>query len=374
LFSATLIITIFVAIINYNIDPFFIHQWDAEILNRLSPAKQKITPWAKTYAAYKYQPDVIYLGSSRSEVGLPIDNQLFHDKRILNLALPGGTPDDAIDMLSHACFFHSPEIVVWGIEYGWLFDAEGGNTDLDQALLAKNSFYPAWRFLLNLRRSFSMEITSESIKIILGKSENTCLPIMATFGHLSDRCMHKIMYDEGGAASAFDKALRNEKSPPTPSFNEQMDHLREGISSFCDKGISLRLFIQPNHALSELRFIKEWNIREEWLMELVKSINVDKNNGCDIKLYDFSGFNPITTENIPQITGNNTMEYYWEQSHYKTNVGQFILNKIFLNENVSDQCDFGVELTGSNIENHIENVRILKAVYINSHSYELKNF
>ena len=66
-----------VVTVNYLIDPYYLHQWDTPLLKRLSPAQQKIVPWAKTYAVYRYQPEVVYLGSSRAEIGLPTTTPLF---------------------------------------------------------------------------------------------------------------------------------------------------------------------------------------------------------------------------------------------------------------------------------------------------------
>lgn len=361
-------------IFNYIVDPFFIHQCETSLLNRLSPAHQKIVPWAKTYCAYIYNPDVIYLGSSRSEIGLPVEADLFKNKKILNLALSGGTPDDAIDILSHACNFHCPEIVIWGIEYGWLFNRDDGNTDLDQDLLASNSFYPFFRFLLNLKRSLTVDASIESIKIAMNLSEKSCLPIMATFGHKSDECMREIMNKSGGTTKAFEKILKHEKTPEVPRYTEQIAHLDESLSEFCKNKISMRLFIQPNHVLSELNFLNEWDVREKWMNELVDMIDKQEKRNCDIKLYDFSGFNMITTENIPQSTGLEDMHYYWEQSHYKKNVGQMILNRIISKDNIEYDDDFGIELTKKNISQHINKTRELMNKYIQSHPYETKNF
>ena len=136
----------------------------------------------------------------------------------------------------------------------------------------------------------------------------------------------------------------------------------------------MRLFIQPNHVLSELNFLNEWDVREKWMNELVDMIDKQEKRNCDIKLYDFSGFNMITTENIPHSTGLKDMHYYWEQSHYKTNVGHMILNRIISKDNIEYDDDFGIELTKKNISQHINKTRELMNKYIQSHPYETKNF
>ena len=44
--------------LTYWVDPYFIHQWGTPVLERLSPPQQKIVPWGKTYAAYRYQREI----------------------------------------------------------------------------------------------------------------------------------------------------------------------------------------------------------------------------------------------------------------------------------------------------------------------------
>lgn len=363
-----------VVIMNYAVDPYYIHQWDTELLHRLSPAQQKIVPWAKTYAAYRYQPEIVYLGSSRAEIGLPTNFELFKGKRVFNLALSGGTPDDAVDLLKHTSFLHRPEIVVWGVEYGWLFADVKGNTDFNRSLMATGSFYPLWRALLNVKRSLALDMARDAVKILAGLSEQTCLPILASYGQKSEQCLESIMNAEGGAAEAFAKAMKNGSKADPPDFAISMEQVAQGTLKFCQYGTAFRIFIQPNHALSELQHIPQWEDRENWERALVALIDARRQQGCDIRLVDFSGFNSITTEPIPQQTGKKTMQYYWEQSHYRSEVGEKILAKLFSPDLHTEPSDFGVELNGSVIEQHLKSLRNARDRYIETHPQEAKHF
>lgn len=91
--------------LNYVIDPYLIHQWESPLVNRLCPAFQNLTPWVKTYAVSRYQPEVVYLGNSRVDYGLPTQVEVFSGKRVFNLSLLAGSLVDAIEMLKHASFF-----------------------------------------------------------------------------------------------------------------------------------------------------------------------------------------------------------------------------------------------------------------------------
>ncbi len=363
-----------VGALNYVVDPYFIHQWNTELINRSGPRQPKITPWAKTYAAFRYRPEVVYLGSSRTEIGLPAQIELFKNKRVLNLALSGGTQGDAIAMLSHTSGFQRPEIVVWGLEYGWLFTDSIGNTDFNRSLIFTNSLYPLWRLLINIKRCLSNDMAMDTFKILSGTSEQDCPSILSTYGQEPEQCVERNMEVDGGTAKAFEKALQNVSKTVVPESTTVMGQLDKVTENFCEYGTQLRFFIQPNHALSELHYLSQWEKRENWQRALVKLVDKRKAHGCDIRLIDFSGFNDITAEEIPQKTGRDTMRYYWEQSHYRSEVGRMVLAKLFSVDRKAEPSEFGVELNGKVIEQHLENMRLSRDRYLKSHPMETRHF
>ncbi len=372
--SALLLLTVIVSL-NYVVDPYYLHQWDSPLLHRLSPAQQKIMPWAKTYAAYRYQPEVVFLGSSRTEIGLPAESRLFPGKRVFNLAISGASVGDATNMLRHTAFFHRPEIVVWGLDYGWQFREKTGNTDFGKELVAKGPYYPMWRTLLNIKRSVSMAITGDTIATFLGISEQSCKSLLAYYGHKSSECLEIIMRNEGGTEKAFEEVLKK-KGPlgPPEDVATTIQLLDRTIEEYCQNGTVFRFYIQPIHALAELSY---WNTLSEdldnWKRALVQMIEVRRKGGCDIRLYDFSGFNSITTEEIPQVTGKATMQHYWEQSHYRSEVGLSILEKLLETGEKVEENVFGVLLRGDTLEEYLLNFRQSRQQYISEHPKETVN-
>jgi hypothetical protein len=364
-----------IVMFNYRVDPYLIHQWDTELVDRPSPAQQKIMPWVKTYAAYRYRPEVIFLGSSRAEIGLPTNFAPFAGKRVFNLALAGGTLGDAINMLNHTSVFHRPEIVVWGLDYGWLFSEKIGNTDFARTLVAQGPSYPLWRTFLNIKRSISMNMTVDAVKIVLGVSEQSCRSLSATYGHKSSQCLERIMKNEGGTAKAFDVVLKKSSPLSSPvNVDATLQTLDRVTHDYCRQGTIFRFFIQPNHALAEIAYWTErWEEKENWKKALVDVIEARKQERCDIRLLDFSGFNSITTEDIPQITGKDTMKYFWEQSHYRSEVGYKILEQLFSAAPQTESSDFGIELSAETIQQHLRNLRIKRSHYIKNHPRETKN-
>ncbi|EKD33731.1 MAG: hypothetical protein ACD_75C02615G0004 [uncultured bacterium] len=372
---AALAVLTAIAATNYLVDPYLIHQWNTELVHRPSPAQQKIMPWAKTYAAYQYRPEVVYLGSSRTEIGLPTDFPIFAGKRVFNLAISGASLGDAVNMLHHTSASHRPETVVWGLDYGWQFREKTGNTDFADGLVAKGPFYPIWRTLLNMKRSVSTAMTGETIKILFGISEQKCQSLLATYGQKSAQCLEYIMADEGGTAKAFEEVLKKREPQAGPADVPAAIRLLDRVTDdYCRQGTVFRLYLQPIHALAELSYwATQWDDLDNWKRSLVTVIDARRQQGCDIRLIDFSGFNRITTEEIPQATGRENMQHYWEQSHYRSEVGQLILKQLFARDRPEERQNFGVELTGETIERHLGDWRRKRGEYIDGHPRETGN-
>ncbi|MNT28121.1 hypothetical protein D3C72_1637840 [compost metagenome] len=63
------------------------------------------------------------------------------------------------------------------------------------------------------------------------------------------------------------------------------------------------------------------------------------------------------------------MRYYWEASHYRDNVGRFILARLFGGPE-QPPADFGVELTESGIAAHQAAMRVARERYHAQHAEE----
>jgi hypothetical protein len=96
----------------------------------------------------------------------------------------------------------------------------------------------------------------------------------------------------------------------------------------------------------------KWPELENWQTQLADLGARHRARGCDVRIYDFSGFNSVTTESIPQVSSRPDMVYYWEPSHYRKNVGQMILSRMF-GDGAGVPDDFGVELTPATIAAHL---------------------
>ena len=355
--------------LNYVLDPYLIHQWDSSLIQRLQPAREKLSPWGKAYAVAKYKPTVIYLGNSRTEVGLPTDTDIFGRKKVFNSALSGASISDAIAMANHAAALNRLDTVVWGIDY-MSFSTAGGNPELDRELVAGTGNYFFHRAVMDIKRAISWDMTRDSVKVLLGSFGSVCRSNLAFNGQRDDVCMEHGIQTQGGTKKAIESIIR-EFGTRNPSENA-IQEFKYFINKLCNTRTQVRLYINPTHALmTEALFLMgKWDSMEMWQSSMAKIADDERQSGCDIRLFDFSGFNSITVEAIPKISGQEKMEHYWEISHYRNNVGSMVLKRMFATDIDSVPHDFGIELTSVKLPEYFKKARLSRDQYHHDHGVE----
>jgi hypothetical protein len=358
-----------VAGLNYEVDPYLTHQWDTPRTQRLRPPREKLSAWGKTYAVARLKPQVIYIGNSRTELGLPPDYAAFAGKEVFNGALSGASLSDAIGMASHAAYFGPLDTVVWGIDAP-SFHMAVGNTDFDRELVADGPFYPARRALLNLKRALTVDMTRDSINLLTGKFGQVCHSSLAFRGQRDDDCISDRIHGWGGTQAAIKPRLSEFVRGEGPSA-EGLRALDASVARLCRDRTRLRLYINPTHAMmfDTLYWAGKWQPVEAWEQALAAMAWRHRARGCDVRLYDFSGFNSVTTEPIPQASGHKEMRYYWETSHYRANVGRMILSRMFGGADAVP-ADFGVELLPAVMPAHLAALRAGVEAYHGGHPVE----
>lgn len=355
-----------VVALNYQVDPYLIHQWDTPQLQRMLPGREKLSPWGKTYALARFQPHILYVGNSRTELGLPTHSALFGTKRVFNAALSGATLADAAAMVRHAAALSPLDTVIWGIDAP-SFSMEIGNTDFDRELVAADRYYFLRRGLINLKRALSVDMTLDSIRVLRGTFGRVCQSSLALLGQRDARCVRDRIDSLGGAGAAILPRVRDFARGAGPSA-DAMPELERSAAALCRNGARLRLYINPTHAMTTdaLYWSGKWPRLEAWQAQLTALAEQQRRQGCDVRLFDFSGFNQVTMEAPPQLSGRAEMSNYWETSHYRVNVGHKILARL------SGQGDaaFGVELTPASLTGHQATQRTARDRYHVEHAAE----
>ena len=359
-----------VSFLNYQVDPYLLHQWDSPLLQRPRQLNEKLGAWAKTYAVARYRPAIIYIGNSRTEMGLPTRvRALFDGKRIFNSAVSGASIGDAIRLAEHAARVSRVETMVWGIDAP-TFSLDMGAARVEDSLTGARHGFFVQRALVNLKRGLTLDMTQDSVRILTGHAGDTCRSNLAVYGQRDETCTLKGIQHWLGTKDAIPVRLQEFGAGlgPTPPSTPALD---TSIGKLCRSGTRLRLYINPTHALTlyALHWRGKWDAMQAWQRGLVRVVERHRLHGCDVRLHDFSGFNSITTEATPLVSGKPDMHYYWEVSHYRDNVGRLILARLFGGDTPAP-ADFGVELTQANIDDHQAATRAARERYRVEHARE----
>ena len=360
-----------VSFLNYQVDPYLLHQWDSPLLQRPRQLNEKLGAWAKTYAVARYRPAIIYIGNSRTEMGLPTRvRALFDGKRIFNSAVSGASIGDAIRLAEHAARVSRVETMVWGIDAP-TFSLDMGAARVEDSLTGARHGFFVQRALVNLKRGLTLDMTQDSVRILTGHAGDTCRSNLAVYGQRDETCTLKGIQHWLGTKDAIPVRLQEfgDGLGPTPPSTPALD---ASIGKLCRSGTRLRLYINPTHALTlyALHWRGKWDAMQAWQRGLVQLVERHRQHGCDVRLHDFSGFNSITTEATPLVSGKPDMHYYWEVSHYRDNVGRLILARLF-GGGTPPPADFGVELTPANIDAHQAATRAARERYRVEHAREV---
>ncbi|WP_426071018.1 hypothetical protein [Janthinobacterium sp. DSP2-3-3] len=369
-FACVLAALALVSAVNYRVDPYLLHQWDTPLVQRLRPTYEKLAVWGKTYAVARYRPAVVYIGNSRTEMGLPTGvRALFEGKSVFNSAVSGASIGDAILLAEHAARVSHVDTMVWGIDAP-SFSMELGSAGVEPALTDGGPAFFARRALLNLKRGLTVDMTRDSWRILSGSYDGACLSSLALHGQRDQSCITSRNHGWAGTARAFTPRLQEfgDGLGPTAPALQAFD---ASVGKLCRGGTRLRVYINPTHALTlgALYWRGKWDAMQQWQRDLAQMAGRYRRQGCDVRVYDFSGFNSITSEPIPQVTGAREMRYYWEASHYRDNVGHFILARLFGGA-PRPPADFGVELTETGIAAHQAAMRAARERYHARHAGE----
>jgi len=152
-----------------------------------------------------------------------------------------------------------------------------------------------------------------------------------------------------------------------------LDYIRE-IVWFCrEHSIDLRIFITPAHAhqLEIAALLGGWPAIERGKRDLVNLLAQDAESHATrpFTLYDFCGYSSVTTEEVPPAGSEAEMKYYWDSSHFKQEVGDWIVDRLFgtASKDRPVPDDFGVLLTRATIDATLQKVRVDQAVYRHEH-------
>jgi hypothetical protein len=366
------------------------------------PAVYRRVKLAKAYDVRRIKPEAIILGTSRSHVALRMTHGGWSVplSARYNDAFDGATTKEMYAYLLHAQAVHPLRQVVLGLD-SWQLGRGPAWTrpDFDQTILFEpgRPLHNASVYAADLSLLISTDTTSASIAEIRGNNSEEPQWLAPDGQRLGDIFFREVEprysispgayfrnVDRQEIAFTFDTgpALTGHRRTMPPSGSQpgltSFDYI-EKIVSFCrEHSIDLQIFITPAHAnqLEIAALLGNWPTIERGKRDLVNLLaqDAESHSTRPVPLYDFCGYSSVTTEEVPPAGSRAEMKYYWDSSHFKQEVGDWILDRLFGTASKDHPVpeDFGVLLTPTTIDAALRKIRVEQAVYRDGHVADIK--
>jgi hypothetical protein len=389
-----------VAVCNGVVDPYGVFRAvDRVGFNHVKPAAGAHGAMGKAYQVLRVQPRGLVLGNSRAEVGFDPKHPAWPAaaQPVFNAALPGTDSTTSLQTLQHvlASPGGKPSVVVWGIDFmDFLVDPRMPPPSLTAAAVAgtggrwltqsDGSDNPMrWRQQLRDYAESTLTMTAllDSVQTVASQ-RNPYASDLTPLGFNPMQDYIKISADEGywNVFSQKDVAnlqayLRRPKSILDAGGRSSyaLEDVQRVIQLCQQNGIALHLVVYPYHAhlLEIMRISGHWQVLEDWKRALVRMAESAAQPGQPVPLWDFSGFNAYTSEDIPARGDRKaSMQWYWEAGHFKSALGGLMLNRIFGAGGAG--TEWGVRLQSSNLEAQISALQTQEQDYRRQHVAEVQ--
>lgn len=339
----------------------------------------------------RQHPDCLILGSSRAQIGLDPAQPAWAQCRAYNLAHAGGTLYESMRYFQQAAAIQPPREVVLALDL-FMFNVyrqpQPGFSEKRLMVNLDGTPNPAWR------RVFAYDVFSNLLSWdALKASWKTAVTTHRRLGRGPEDGFWEYARIDLTAPSRRgqrDAFRRNEQAFltahwfPAPRHRfatrdpengaDAYDSLRAILQIAHREGARLHLLISPAHARQweALRQGGLWQEFEDWKRTLVRVNNEEARlaGRTPFSLWDFSGFNTYTTENVPAEGDRvNQMRWYWESSHFRKELGDLVLDRVLAQGATGREivADIGVRIDARNLDAHLAAIRVAQRRWQQTH-------
>jgi hypothetical protein len=345
------------ALVNYLIDPYAVFGAGTIAgLNQVKPHPDVMLPEIKLILGTRARPDALILGNSRAEVGFDPQHPAFRARGLLafNAAVPGSATEYEASALQRFAVASNIRVAIIGLDF--LDFLYGPNESARPTPAFEGSASAARTRLLAL---FSVTALLDSARTVVIQHERhpatlrpdgfnpmlDYLDIAATEGYA-------VLFRQRAEQSARQLArephnLYTQGSRQSPAFSALESVLRIAA----EKGIDVQLVIYPYHLILMLQIEAAglWPLFEEWKADVAALSDEARRRGVRVSLWDFACPDHQTAEAVPGDDERKAMmRWYWEAGHFKKELGDLVLARIFGQGNQYGGEGFGIQLTSEN--------------------------
>lgn len=368
LLAASLLMLTLLAGLNFFLDPLLLYPH--RFVQPLETNRQLIN-FARAHktAQIEYlEPELLILGSSRAFDGLSLDHPYVRQQypQSYNAALYNGTVHEMLAIFNQARCEKKLKTVVIGLDF-FVFNAtrptfqQGGGSDF---LQAESCVAKKIQIVKSLFNFSNLRIE----KLLSDRKMPVPLDVLAD-GSLAVESSAEQRKDPLAAALLSERNyLQMDGFYKDFSFSQaNLAALEQLLTIAASEGIAVKMFISPSH-------VRRWEVLDHAVgmeaFELFKSkltqLSAQYPAAHRIELWDFAVYHPFTTEAVT----NNPMQWHWESSHYKKNLGAHLLNRLF--DQPEQVRDFGLKLTPENLALHLQTQREARQQWLQAHPAEVR--
>jgi hypothetical protein len=327
----------------------------------------------KTVHLARSPADVVFIGSSRTDIGIGREHGLPAGLRVHNLATFGQPIRETLRLMELAITEGKARTVVIGLD----FFAFNANFVVPSDYVEEN-YDPLRPYALLLSVS---ALNDSWMKYRLQTTPaGSCCYADGFRTPLNLNILRGIYRPQ---FIANERMYLMEKYLPYPACSftltgrngaDQMDDFRQMLRLAHDHQVELRFFISPSHARQweTLAAAGLWEQWEDWKRQLV-SINqkeAARAGRPPAALWDFSGYDAISTEDVPkQGDVSRAMRWYSDSSHYTTELGQHVVRRMF--DTPDTASNWGLRLESTNVEPHLAGIRAARQQYRVTHPEDI---
>jgi hypothetical protein len=360
-----------VILINAVVDPQAVwHQAHGGLLDRFYDMNHRGRLFKSELIA-RGNLDAVILGSSRCLHGIDPQNKTFDGMKTVNACLSGAGIEEQAEFGRFA-IMRNPRLkfAVIGLDF---FGYSRASRPSDEVLQARIGGMNPLGVYSNYLLSYE---TFEQSVITVGADILRRPNIVHNDGFIDWR----IHGPTGTTRELFDLTVTSYATDPATYalYAYEPAHVRDLsglLAEFRKAGVRIWLYVSPIHARQMLTIdaLGLGPTYERWLGDVARAVT--QVNAIDaptppVVLYDFAGYNAITTEAVPPAGSARVMRWYWESSHFKMDTGDLVLERLSHGVTARVPADFGRSLTPETLTEDIEVLHRGRALYVASHPFE----
>lgn len=360
------------ALFNIAVDPFYIFATPRfNNFNYFKPATDTRQRLSKAHQVRHLKPQTVIIGTSRA-LQINQSNKHFQHQPVMNYALASSTTYEHYRYLQHANYHSQLKQVIYGLDFFAFKNSPHPLYYKDYRLSVMEDNTPNPNKLSSYLKDvvpslFTMSALKASINTVSKQDAGDLNSIWSR-----SRRATKIVASHGHSAMFNDleksklseyKSLQPTNTCPGPAKHQhsadRYQYFRKILHLAYEKDIDLKLFISPSH----IRFMEiyimvgEWHVFENWKRDIA---TINKEEAAlagrePFKLWDFSGYNAYTTEAVP-LDKTSVMDWYWESSHYTTELADIMLARMLNSSKAKDYSHFGRIIDTVNIESSLAEI------------------